>query len=243
MDDMHPKTRAAIIAAGRGERFRAAGVRTPKPLIEVAGVSLIDRTFDALAAAGIGEAVCLFNAEDDAVERHCRRRGAPPRLEIVRRSTPSSMESLFALAPLFAGEHRLLLLTVDAVFSPATLRDFLATAESCVDADVVLALSSFVDDEKPLFVEIEETGRVIALGAGAAGSGLVTAGFYILHPRIFAEIDAARRAGLASLRQWFAHLIERGYRFHGVPAGKTIDVDRPEDVAAAEHFVRSGFRE
>lgn len=233
--------KAALIAAGLGERFRAAGVRTPKPLIAVAGVPLIDRVLDALGAAGIREVACIFNAEADAVERHCRRRAGGLDLEIVRRTTPSSMESLFALASLLAGEERFLLLTVDAVFPPEVLRGFLAAAVGRTDADAVLAVSDFVDDEKPLFVGIDQDCRITALGAAAAGSGLITAGFYVLHPRVLAEIDAARSARLGALREWFAHLLARGYRLDAVRVGKTIDVDRPEDVAAAERFVRSGF--
>src|SRR5262245_64064493 len=119
--------RAALIAAGLGERLRAAGIMTPKPLIEIAGTPLVDHVLDAAAAAGIEEVACIFNEAADAVETHCRSRRGVPRLHIVRRTTPSSMESLFALAPHLA-EAPFLLLTVDAVFAPAVLRDFLAAA-------------------------------------------------------------------------------------------------------------------
>src|SRR5262250_2701925 len=127
--------KAALIAAGLGERLRAAGITVPKPLIAVAGKPLIDHVLDAVAAAGIGELVCIFNERDDAVEAHCRRRRAAPALQIVRRTTPSSMESLFALAPHLGGAP-FALLTVDAVFAPAVLRDFLSAAARHRDADV-----------------------------------------------------------------------------------------------------------
>jgi NDP-sugar pyrophosphorylase family protein len=230
--------KAAIIAAGRGDRLRAAGIAEPKPLVAVAGKPLIDHVLDAVAAAEILDVTCLFNEDDDAVARHCRETRRDVRLRIVRRTTPSSMESLFTLAPHLAGE-RFLLLTVDAVFGPRLLPAFLARA---TDADVVLAVHRFVDDEKPLRVAADATGRVKALGAAAETSPFITAGLYVLEPRVFAEVEAARAAKLDALRQFFSHLLGRGYAFRAVEVEKTVDVDRPEDIAAAEAFVRSGYR-
>jgi MurNAc alpha-1-phosphate uridylyltransferase len=234
--------KAGIIAAGLGERLRDGGIATPKPLVEVAGRPLIDYVLDAVAAAGITDAVCIFNAESatDAVEAHCRSRRFPPRLAIIRRTTPSSMESLFALAPALAAGPALVL-TVDAIFAPRMLTQFLAEAARHRDADVVLAATHFVDDEKPLRIALDRDGRVTALGAAAADSPLVTAGFYIFSPRVFAEIDAARAMTLTALRQWLGHLLAGGYRCYGAAIGKTIDVDRPHDIATAESFVRGGF--
>jgi NDP-sugar pyrophosphorylase family protein len=231
---------AALIAAGTGERLREAGITTPKPLVPIAGTPLIDHVLNAVAAAGIEQTACIFNQAADAVEAHCRARTGPPPLHIVRRTTPSSMESLFTLAP-HVGAAPFLLLTVDAVFAPAVLRDFLAAAAHHRDADVILAVTDFVDDEKPLRVALDASGRVTALGDRAAASPVITAGFYVLHPRVFAEIDAARAAQFTALRQYLGHLLAQGYAVYGVRTGKTVDVDRRADIAAAEAFVRSGF--
>jgi NDP-sugar pyrophosphorylase family protein len=110
------------------------------------------------------------------------------------------------------------------------------------DADAVLAVNSFIDDEKPLHVDCSADGRVRALGDAAAGSPLVTAGLYVLSPTIFAEVETARSAGFAALRYFLAHLLVRGYRMYAEHVPKCIDVDRPGDVATAEEFVRSGYR-
>ena len=223
--------KAGVIAAGTGERLLAAGIATPKPLVTVAGKALVDHVLDAVAGAGIDAAACIFNAEPpaNAVEAHCRARRGAPHLTIVRRSTPSSMESLFTLAP-HLRDDRFLLLTVDAVFPPAVLRDFLAAAARLPTADVVLAVTDHIDDEKPLYCALD----------GAAGSRWITAGFYVFAPRVFAEIAAARAARFTALRQFLAHLLTRGYALYGAPIGKTVDVDRPQDIAVAEAFAR-GF--
>jgi NDP-sugar pyrophosphorylase family protein len=235
--------KAGLIAAGHGQRLRDAGIATPKPLVEVAGRPLVDHVLDAAAAAGIVEAACIFNAEApaDAVEAHCRARPGPPHLTIVRRTTPSSMESLFTLAP-YLSAAQFLLLTVDALFAPPVLRAFLDAAAALEGADAVLAVTDFIDDEKPLRVQMSAGARVTALASTAATTApLITAGFYVFHPRVFAEIEAARAARFTALRQFLAYLVEQGYAVFGAPIGKTVDVDRARDLSVAEAFVKAGF--
>lgn len=49
--------KAMILAAGRGERMRPLTDSTPKPLLKVGGLSLIERLIAALVSAGIRELV------------------------------------------------------------------------------------------------------------------------------------------------------------------------------------------
>ncbi|MGH8435502.1 MAG: N-acetylmuramate alpha-1-phosphate uridylyltransferase MurU [Pseudomonas sp.] len=49
--------KAMILAAGKGERMRPLTLHTPKPLVQVAGVPLIEYHLRALAAAGFHEVV------------------------------------------------------------------------------------------------------------------------------------------------------------------------------------------
>lgn len=233
--------KAALIAAGHGERLQEAGIEVPKPLVQVAGRPLIDHVLGNVAAAGVTEMACIFNEQFDAVEEHCRRSPHGLRLQIVRKTTPSSMESLFTLAPYLMGEERFLLLTVDAVCGPDVLPGFLAASKEKPAADGVLAVTDFVDDEKPLRVFLDDTGWITAIGPPAEGSPIVTAGFYVFRPDIFAEVEAAREARFTALRQFLGHLLIRGYRLAGSFVAKTVDVDRPDDIAAAEAFVRGGF--
>jgi NDP-sugar pyrophosphorylase family protein len=234
--------KAAIIAAGLGERLRAAGLSAPKPLVQVAGKPLIDYGLGAIAAAGLTHVCCIVNEESRGIEEHCRQAWPDLHFAFVRRTTPSSMESLFALQPLLM-DDRFVLLTVDAIFPPAVLRDFLTAARTRRNADAVLAVNAFVEDEKPLWIAPDADGRITALGPAAASSGLVSAGFYVFSPVIFTEIEAARSAAFTALRQFLGHLLDCGYRLDAEVVPKTVDVDRAEDIATAEGFVRGGFRE
>jgi len=233
--------KVGIIAAGHGERLRVGGIREPKPLVRVAGSALIDHTLHAIRTAGLRQVTCIVNEESAAVEAHCRAMATRAALTFVRRTTPSSMESLFALEP-HLGDGRFLLLTVDAIIAPAAVRAFVMAAIQRDDADAVLAVNSFIDDEKPLHVGCSADGRITSLGESAAASPFVTAGFYLLHPRVFAEVEAARAARLMALRGFFAHLLKRGYRMYAEHVPKCIDVDRPGDLSTAEAFVSGGYR-
>jgi MurNAc alpha-1-phosphate uridylyltransferase len=76
-------SRAMVLAAGLGKRMRPITTTTPKPLIQIAGKSLIDHMLDRLAAAGIEEAVVNVHYLPGLVEQHMRRRGEKaPRITI-----------------------------------------------------------------------------------------------------------------------------------------------------------------
>lgn len=231
--------KAAIIAAGLGERLHRAGIAEPKPLVRVAGRPLIDYALGAIAASGITSVACIVNEIFEGIEGHCRATWPALQFDFVRRTTPSSMESLFALEPLL--RERFVLMTVDSIFAPEVLSRFLDAAATRPGADGVLAITDFVDDEKPLWTKVDDGGRVVALGADAIGSEWITAGIYVLEPRIFAEIETARARRFSALRQFLGHLVAAGYRLDAEPMGKSLDVDRPEDIAVAEAFVRRGY--
>lgn len=62
--------RAMILAAGKGERMRPLTLNTPKPLIPVAGVPLIEYHLRALARAGFTEVVINHAWLGEKIEAH-----------------------------------------------------------------------------------------------------------------------------------------------------------------------------
>ncbi|SKA32179.1 MobA-like NTP transferase domain-containing protein [Enhydrobacter aerosaccus] len=61
---------AMILAAGRGERMRPLTDTTPKPLIPVAGRSMLDRSLDRLVAAGVQRVVVNVHHLGEQIAAH-----------------------------------------------------------------------------------------------------------------------------------------------------------------------------
>ncbi len=232
--------KAAVIAAGQGTRLAARGVKTPKPLVAINGEPMIARVIRMASLLGASSAACIINEQASEVADYLKQTTWPVPLELVVRTTPSSMESLFHLAPLLK-EKPFLLFTVDAIFKLSTLKAFLQECRTCFEthpqARGVLALTDYVDDEKPLRAQINAHNQIIALGPAAETSPLITAGFYYFDPAVFEMVETARARKLSALRQFLALLIEKGYPLSGAMTAKTIDVDHPQDIAKAQAFL------
>jgi NDP-sugar pyrophosphorylase family protein len=229
--------KAGIIAAGRGERLAAAGISIPKPLTDIAGEPMIARAIRIAAGLNPDSIACIVNDLHPEVPHFLRSKPWPVPLEILVKTTPNSMESLFALAPLLSGDS-FMLFTVDAICPFESIRDFYLRARRISKSRGVLALTHFVDDEKPLWARMDEDQKIIALGDGAGPTLYVTAGIYYFHPFIFSRIAAARKAKLGALRQFLGFLVENGDTLNGLVIPKTLDVDYPEDIQKAEIYLK-----
>jgi MurNAc alpha-1-phosphate uridylyltransferase len=69
---------AMVLAAGFGERMRPLTLTTPKPLLPLAGKTLIDHVLDRLAASGVRTAVVNVHYLPDQLEAHLARRTQAP---------------------------------------------------------------------------------------------------------------------------------------------------------------------
>jgi len=216
-----------ILAAGEGSRLKHDGWTIAKPLVPVGGVPLLEHALGNFQAAGISRVTIIFNEEEEECARIARERFPALDLDIVIRTTASSYESYRTIAPRL-GTGAALVSTVDA-WCPR--RDFLAFVEAaCATPDeTVLAVTRFVEDERPLWASFDGAGRVTRLGGGSGDA--VTAGIYVFPERVRRD---APPADLPRLRDYLALLVDGGERVRAIPIPKVVDVDRATDIAAAE---------
>jgi NDP-sugar pyrophosphorylase family protein len=218
----------AVLAAGAGSRLRADGWDVPKPMVPVAGVPLIEHVIRNFQSAGVTSLAIILNEEGRACARWVRRRFPRLRLRVIVRTTGSSLESFREVARRAAGA-RTLVSTVDAWCPPGDFVRFVQAARRYPPEAVVLAVTPFVADERPLWVHVDAAGRVMGLG-GTSGA-LVTAGLYLVPAHVR---RIAGPPGLGRLRDFLGWLVERGESVYGVVVPAVVDVDRASDVALAE---------
>jgi len=233
---------AGVIAAGEGSRLRSEGMAIPKPMVEVGGTPIIGRLLRTLSNSGITSVRCIINEGSTEVRDYVESLLLPIPVSFLVKSTPSSMHSLFELAPRLR-EGRFLLTTVDSIFAEADLRKFLAAAgegpagtKGPAGPDGVLAVTDYIDDENPLYVETNREGRVTSFPRSGR-SQWITGGLYIFQPRIFDEIPAAKSQGIDRLRNFLAHLVKAGYDLRTHPFSKIVDIDHVRDIRTAERML------
>jgi NDP-sugar pyrophosphorylase family protein len=229
--------KAAIIAAGLGERLKQGGVVIPKPLIPIGNETLIARVIRAAGHVKATSVVCIVNGLKPEVADYLRSSSWPIPVEVIVKTTSGSMESLLTLAP-FLQDEPFLLFTVDTVFEFRSLERFLVEARE-LKGHGALALTQFIDDERPLWARVDNHRKITALGENAQPTPYVTAGFYYLKPDIFAMAGAARARRMSALRQFLSLLLDRGFTLSGIPVRKTVDVDRAEDIDKARNYLEA----
>ena len=226
----------AIIAAGEGLRLKDEGITVPKPLVKICGVPLIERLIRIARVNGATMVHIILNSQMGEVKDYIESIDFGLAVDCQLLSTPSSMHTLFALEPQLCHEP-FCLTTVDSVFREDEFHAFLASARRVRDVDGVLAVTDFIDDEKPLCVKIDDKNRIIEFSDSKENLSWATGGIYYFSPEIFNERILALECGISRLRNFLRMLLERGYNLTAYPFSKIIDVDHASDILAAEKFL------
>jgi NDP-sugar pyrophosphorylase family protein len=229
--------RLAIIAAGESSRMFGDGITVPKSLIEIGGVPIIGRVLQAAIRNGVREICCVVNPRFKELEDYLT--SSPLceycRMTVVKQETPSSMHSLFILAP-FLTSGPFCLATADTVFLQKDYDAYIAAARKC-KSDGMLALTNCIHDERPLCVTCDKDMRITDLSDSPEGCEWASGGLYYMSPRVFDAMSTALGQGIGRMRNFLRLLLRRGYDLHGFPFGTMIDVDHASDLRMAESLL------
>lgn len=232
----HPDT-AFVLAAGLGTRMRPLTDTTPKPLIEIAGRSLLDRGLDVLAAAGVTRAVVNAHWMGDQIIAY-----APTRRDIAitvsdeRDRLLDSAGGIVRALPLI-GSGPFIILNADTFWLDGAVPALPAMAKAWDDAtmDMILLLADparATGHSGGTDFLMAPDGR-LARARGAA-SGYIYAGAGIVHPRLFKDATSEPH----SLNLYFDRLIGERRLFGHVLDGHWITVGTPDAIAPAEDAIR-----
>ena len=154
----------AIIAAGEGSRLVQEGVTTPKPLINIQGSPLIERLIRIFLKNGASSISVIVNEEMTEVQDFLKKLQLPVPFHLHIQSTPSSMHSFYALSR-YLKNDRFCLTTVDPIFREEEFSDYIQAFKNIDNIDGLMAVTDFVDDEKPLYVKTDEDWRIVEFGS------------------------------------------------------------------------------
>lgn len=226
---------AMVFAAGLGTRMRPLTLQTPKPLVRVAGQSLIDYALDDCAAAGVETAIVNVHHLADQIEAHLVGRVAPKIIISDERARLLDQGGGIRKVLPWIGEAPFFVWNTDAFWFDAPRANLLSLAQAWdpekMDAALLLAPthgSIGVDWEGDF--DLTPQGRIIR---PAGPKPFVYAGVGLLKPQLFAQ-QTQEAFKLAPI---FFAAAEQGRLFGVVSQGLWLHVGAIETIGAAERAI------
>ena len=192
--------RAVVLVGGEGTRLRPLTYTTPKPMLPVAGVTIIERVLGHLARFGVESAVLSMGYRPDAF-RAAFPDGVCAGVQVSYAVDPEPLDTAGAIrfAALEGGVDDTFLAVNGDVLTDWNIDD-LAAFHRKVGAEGTIALTPVADPSAFGVVPTDPDGRVEAFiekpAPGTAPTNLINAGLYVLEPSVLDRIPAGRRVNV-----------------------------------------------
>ena len=229
----------AIIAAGEGSRLQHEGIALPKPLVHICGEAMIDRLIRIFRQNGSTEIVIIVNTLNPHTEQHIRQlkaKGKADDIRLVVKSTPSSMHSFAELSPYLA-DGPFCLTTVDTICNEQEFKAYIYYFNHC-PYDGCMAVTDFVDDEKPLYVATDKDLNITGFHDTNEGDQFISGGIYCLRPNALNTLNKCLEQGQSRMRNYQRALVADGLKLKAFTFAKILDVDHASDISKAEDFLQ-----
>ena len=227
----------AIIAAGECSRLAQEGVKLPKPLVNLNGTPMIKRLIDIFMRCNATSLSIIVNEEMHQVREYLESLDIPVPFRLVVKSTPSSMHSFYEVSRHFE-EGKFCLTTVDTIFHEEEFRKYIEAFENdTTGADGFMAVTSFIDDEKPLYIDTDNDLNITAFKDAAwDGVKFISGGIYGLTPPALRVLENCMENGVSRMRNYQRALVDAGLKLKAFPFEKIVDVDHAGDIETAAAF-------
>jgi N-acetyl-alpha-D-muramate 1-phosphate uridylyltransferase len=232
---------AMVMAAGLGKRMRPLTATRPKPLVEVAGRTLIDHTLDKLEAAGVRKAIVNVHYLADAVEAHLANR--PGRLQTIvsdeREQLLETGGGLKRALPLINSDPFIAVNSDNLwIDGPVDSLRLLASGWDEEKMDALLLLVPLARAHCHLGrgdFHMKADGRLTRRRPRGVAPFVYT-GIQILSKRVFA---AETPEGPFSTNLLWDRAIDAGRCFGTVHQGLWFDIGRPQNIRMAEDILNN----
>lgn len=227
----------AIIAAGEGSRLAQEGIIKPKPLVELQGEPMIGRLINIMLRCKAQSISIIVNEHMTEVRQYLEGLELPVPLNLVVKTTPSSMHSFWHLSRVIP-QGKFCLTTVDTIFREEDFKGYIDAFEANDTHDGMWAVTPFVDDEKPLWVDVNDDMDITAFRDKPwDGARYVSGGVYAMTDKAFTVLDNCINKGISRMRNFQRALVDAGYQLKAYSINKIIDVDHAGDIETANAFL------
>ena len=229
----------AIISAGEGSRLAQEGVQLPKPLVQLNGEAMVDRLVRIFAQNGAEKVVIIINNEVPLTKEHMlelQQKSEVP-IELIIKTTPSSMHSFYELSR-YLNDDKFCLTTVDTIFREDDFSKYIEAFKQS-EMDGMMAVTDFVDDEKPLYISTDDKLNITGFhDAATPACKFISGGIYCLTPKAITTLEHCMANGLSRMRNFQRQLVADGLHLEAYPFSKILDVDHADDIEKAEAFLK-----
>jgi MurNAc alpha-1-phosphate uridylyltransferase len=223
-----------VLAAGLGLRLRPITDMIPKPLVPVAGCTMLDRVLDALDAVGV--ATCVVNTHylGHMIAAHLEGRTRPAIRVSPERELLDTGGGVTKVLPLL-GAAPFYTVNADILWEEGSGASALARLAEAFDDDtmdgllLVVPLGRAVGYDGKGDFNLDAEGRLIRRGAAPAADFVFT-GVQLLHPRLF----DGHPDGAFSLNRLYDQAIAGGRLCGLVHAGRWFHIGTVEGLHLAE---------
>ncbi len=236
--------RAVVLVGGEGTRLRPLTYTTPKQMLPVVEVPMIERVVGHLAAHGVTDVVLSLGYRPDAfIEGYPDNRCADATLTYVVEAEPLDTAGAIRFAATEAGVRDTFL-----VFNGDVLTDLDISAliefHRQQGAEGTIGLTPVADPSAFGVVPTDADGRVDAFiekpAPGTAPTNMINAGAYVLEASVLDRIPGDRRVNIE--RETFPAMVADGTLYALASEGYWIDVGTPERYLVATRDLLEGRR-
>ena len=147
------------------------------------------------------------------------------------------MLSLFELSKVMK-PGKFCLTTVDTIFKEEDFKNYIDAFQKDDKYDGMMAVTSYIEDEKPLYVETDNDLNILAFRDSYWDEAkYISGGIYALNERAIDVLNDCMEQGVSRMRNFQRALVASGLRLYAYPIKKIIDVDHAGDIEVAEKFI------
>lgn len=236
--------KAVVLVGGFGTRLRPLTLHTPKQMLPMVGVPMIERVVTSLGACGVTDAILSLGYRPDAfLEAYPDDQCAGVHLHYAVEPEPLDTAGAVRFAALDAGlDSRFLVVNGDVLtdLDVTALWDFHVAS----GAEGTIALTRVDDPSRYGVVPIDDAGRVEAFvekpEPGTAPSHWINAGTYVLEPSVLDRIPDGRKVSIE--RSTFPAMVDDGTLFAQHSDAYWVDAGTPATYLESQLDLVDGTR-